>query len=411
MQNELHNTLIKADLVLCLIWTGSYQKATEYYAKYEKELNRVEYIPRNIAKAFYEMGMYSKAELLYDQALLNDQSDGEALKGLVYSLCQKENYTHAKQIIERYSIQSIIAHDIINSLNAYVLQKEGKYMQAYILFMKLNLTEEKEYTVKELQDKRKEIFSHLTKEEIGLLEEEYRKNSIFSGIIAMDRGQYGFLSSTDTGSLDECSYGLLLELAWDHFKAQRDEKAIEVYRFIMNTWPSSCLARIGSVYPLSRKGMLEESQKLLTWAYEHDCFLIDALFSEAFMYEKKRDFLKAIEVYDRILEKKPHHTAALKLKIRNIADLGMISSAYQLAQQEGIKDERFISDLESDMIIDRLKWEEENEAISLLEQQLKDYSENYRVLCDYIVALRKKERMEEVIEQFENVKSMGKPIF
>ncbi|MDY6843066.1 MAG: hypothetical protein SVW57_03110, partial [Thermodesulfobacteriota bacterium] len=155
---------------------------------------------------------------------------------------------------------------------------------------------------------------------------------------------------------------------------------------------------------------LEESQKLLTWAYEHDCFLIDALFSEAFMYEKKRDFLKAIEVYDRILEKKPHHTAALKLKIRNIADLGMISSAYQLAQQEGIKDERFISDLESDMIIDRLKWEEENEAISLLEQQLKDYSENYRVLCDYIVALRKKERMEEVIEQFENVKSMGKPI-
>lgn len=404
------NDFIKADYLLCLVWSGLYKKAVDFYLMHEERLKPIKYIHRNIAKAFYEQGNYVKAKELYEHAILNDPSDGEALKGLIYSLCQLGNYSQAHQYIEDYRQKGILSQKLLTSQKAHIFQKEGNYKNAYILYTKSVLAENNELTLKELQDKRREVFPFIAEDEISAMKKEHADDYLLGDIISIDSGKYEDLLSADHFVMDELPFGFLQELAWGYFKAQRDDEAIEIYHFIIRKWPHSCTARINLVYPLCRKDRFKEGRDLLEWVFQRSCFLIDSLFAKAFMYEKKRGFLKAIEVYDEILAITPSNLSALKLKIRNVADLGATSHAHHSAQQKDIQDEQFISYLKGDMALDRLKWKEAGKALSMLEQQLEDDPANFRARCDYIVALRQKERMKEVVEQFEIANRMAKTL-
>ena len=76
---------LQADYALCLVWTGAYQKAVEFYGAREKDLRQIRYIPRHIAKAYYELREYAKALELYRLGLSYDPKDDEAFKGIVYT--------------------------------------------------------------------------------------------------------------------------------------------------------------------------------------------------------------------------------------------------------------------------------------------------------------------------------------
>ncbi|HOW99470.1 MAG TPA: tetratricopeptide repeat protein, partial [Deltaproteobacteria bacterium] len=76
---------LQADYSLCLVWTGSYQKAVEFYGTREKDLRQIRYLPRHMAKAYYELKEYPKALELYRLGLFYDRADEEAFKGAVYT--------------------------------------------------------------------------------------------------------------------------------------------------------------------------------------------------------------------------------------------------------------------------------------------------------------------------------------
>jgi len=76
---------LQGDYVLCLVWTGDYQKAIEFYSTHEKELRQLRYVPRNMAKAYYELREYTKALELYRLGSAYDPKDEEAFKGIVYT--------------------------------------------------------------------------------------------------------------------------------------------------------------------------------------------------------------------------------------------------------------------------------------------------------------------------------------
>jgi len=76
---------LQADYALCLVWTGAYQKAVEFYGPREKDLRQIRYIPRHIAKAYYELREYPKALELYRLGLTYDPKDDEAFKGIVFT--------------------------------------------------------------------------------------------------------------------------------------------------------------------------------------------------------------------------------------------------------------------------------------------------------------------------------------
>jgi biofilm PGA synthesis protein PgaA len=132
---------LQADYALCLVWTGAWQKAIEFYGPREKELRQIRYLPRQMAKAYYELREYSKALDLYRLGLTYDPKDEEAFKGIVYSYLRMGDgaraYTawlEAKkggQVSDQTldAVKLVLLEQYGASLEALVVAKEGKVGQ------------------------------------------------------------------------------------------------------------------------------------------------------------------------------------------------------------------------------------------------------------------------------------------
>jgi len=410
LKKSPENIFIKADYVLCLIWMGNYKKAIEFYLQNEDSLKDVKYLTRNIAKAFYEVKNYHEAKKLYEKALLNNPKDIEAIKGLIFTLCKLGDYEKAYRIIEEK--RNFLNKKILYFLKAYTLQQKEFYNDAYILYSKLTLLEGEEKFLKEIQDARRDIIKNFKKEEITYLFKKFQQKPLKYILLLIDTKRYlDAIKAFESFSFDvrKLPFGFLLELGWAYFKVKRNKKAIEIYNFILQKRPDSYLAKINIAYSLAIDSKFKEAHELLDKVLKKKQFLIDALFAKAFVYEKQRDFLKAIKIYDQILKLKPKNIIALKLKIKAISDLGATSYAYYLTKLNKL-DPDFLEVIKGDLAINKLKWDEPDEAIKILKQQIKDNPKNFRARCDYIVALRKKVEMKKVIEEFEILKKFQKPI-
>mgnify|MGYP002475934733 CR=1 FL=1 len=235
-------------------------------------------------------------------------------------------------------------------------------------------------------------------------------NPLLHDMIAMDSGRYEVVMHRRPSEKDALPPGVLLEMARGYFKAARDDEALSLYRLVIKGRPDSCLAHIGMVYPLSNKRQFEEAAQEVRIAKKNGCFYNETLFAEAFLHEKQGDFLKAAGIYDGLLRKNPQNSTARKLKMRSFADLGATSYAYERSRGEDLADAQFFTDLEGDLALDRLRWKEAQEAIPLLEKQLRDDPSNFRARCDYLMALREKDRMREALEQYEILQDMDREI-
>ncbi len=76
---------LQADYALCLVWTGAYQKAVEFFGARDKDLRQIRYLPRHMGRAYYELREYPRALEMYRLGLSYDRSDDEAFKGIVYT--------------------------------------------------------------------------------------------------------------------------------------------------------------------------------------------------------------------------------------------------------------------------------------------------------------------------------------
>lgn len=88
------------------------------------------------------------------------------------------------------------------------------------------------------------------------------------------------------------------------------------------------------------------------------------------------------------------------MKVYLLEKLGASEAALKTARESGMKDEGLLERLEGDKAVNRLRWEEKDQALVLLEAQVARQPKNIRARQDYIVALRKKDRMQEVLQQF-----------
>ena len=406
LQKSSANILIKADYLLCLVWTGSYEKASHFYLRNEKDLSRVNYVPKHAARAFFETGNFPLAKQLYEQAFHLNSSDVEALKGLIYSLCRLGEHSNAYGLIEKGFAQKEISSSLLSFLKAYVFHHQGKNKEGYQLFAELSLAIDDEGFLKEAQNNRKEVASSLAQEEIHSLTLESQHPSLLPKLLLMDTGRYqeALADFPPDPDLHQLPLAFLLELGWALFKVGRYDESIKVYQFIIEKSPSSCLARIGLVYPLGSKGKVSEGYRILEDIWGGKWVLIDSLFAEAFLLEKEKKLLDAIEVYEELLQLSPKNINALKLKIQNIADLGATTPAYQEALRNQLQEKNVMELLDGNIAVDKLSHDEVEEARKILERQLQVHPANLRARYDYIVTLRRLERMTELIEQWEAAK-------
>lgn len=124
---------LQADYALCLVWTGSYQRAVEFYGARERDLRQIRYIPRHMAKAYYELKEYPKALEMYRLGLSYDPKDDEAFKGLVYTQMRMGDGAGAYTSWLEAKKSGQISGPALDAVKVALLEQYGASLEALVV--------------------------------------------------------------------------------------------------------------------------------------------------------------------------------------------------------------------------------------------------------------------------------------
>jgi predicted Zn-dependent protease len=195
----------------------------------------------------------------------------------------------------------------------------------------------------------------------------------------------------------QVSADYLLALVW----AGEYQRAVAYYRL-----QEPKLREIGYVHKNIAKAFYEErdfarARNLYAKAWQVDPRDEEAFKGLIFSCCRLEKYAEAVETWEQARLEKLIKPATLgEMKVSLLESLGASEDALKLARESGLKDEGLLERLEGDKAVTRLRWEEKDQALALLEGQVTRQPKNLRARQDYIVALRKKDRMQEVLRQF-----------
>jgi biofilm PGA synthesis protein PgaA len=399
---------VKADYLLCLIWTESYSRAVDYYRANDKDLGGVSYAVRHIARAFYETSDFLMAQGLYEEALRANPEDLEALKGVVYSLTRQGNFAQAHALLDENAPR--LRALLYGSSKAWVYHVEGNLPEAYRWYARLSLMTEDEGFFGEIRDRRRDLAPSLNEADARALGRDPQNGEFLVKIFFMDTGRRARALVDWPNEYRAFPFGFLLDLAWCLHREGRTEDSLRVYEFLQAKWPKSCLARIGAAYPLAGRGRFAEGLRLVDRVLQEKCFTFEALFAKAHLFEQQKKRVAALSVCDEILSIRPGHAAALQMKTRLLSEIGATSLAAAEIERNRTPPPNLRREVEGDAAVDQLRWEEPRGALTILERQIAENPANHRARFDHLVVLRKLERMKEVVERYEELKRDGVPI-
>lgn len=119
------NPKLRADYVLCLVWTDHHRKAVDEYLAHEKDLRVIPYVHRHVARAFYELRDFSRARELYGEAWSLDRSDEEAFKGVVLSSLRLGDLQGASGARDQARRERRISGETLRTMEVYMLEAAG----------------------------------------------------------------------------------------------------------------------------------------------------------------------------------------------------------------------------------------------------------------------------------------------
>ena len=114
-----------ADYILCLSWTGQQQKAVDLFKRHETELRAIPYVPRHVARAYYDLWEYPQALDLYRLGWSYDPKDEEAFKGVVFSCLRLGDTDGAHRAIEKAEQEKILPDSTILSMRKFAADLYG----------------------------------------------------------------------------------------------------------------------------------------------------------------------------------------------------------------------------------------------------------------------------------------------
>jgi len=125
------NDFLKADYTTALVWSGSYAQAIKYYESHKARLEKIKYLPRNLAKAYFELKDYKKALAFYEKAFSYNNADEEAFKGIIYTSCILGDYLTAYKVLLYAREKRSIPEPALASMQTYILKELGASSQAF----------------------------------------------------------------------------------------------------------------------------------------------------------------------------------------------------------------------------------------------------------------------------------------
>ncbi len=176
------------------------------------------------------------------------------------------------------------------------------------------------------------------------------------------------------------------------------------------------LSQVGYLHKNIAKALYElrhfaKARELYALGWQADPRDAEAFKGLIFSSARLEKYAEAVQAWERARREQLVDAAILgDMKVFLLQHMGASGDAYQTARQQGIRDEALLTRLQGDIAVNRLRWDEIDQALAILEAQLARNPENLRARGDYIVALRQKDRMAEVLQQYEMYKQHGKDI-
>jgi biofilm PGA synthesis protein PgaA len=188
------------------------------------------------------------------------------------------------------------------------------------------------------------------------------------------------------------------------------DKAIKIYAAHRNT-----VKGVPYLYRNMAKAYFErenyrQAQPLYLQAFSFDHSDAEALKGVIFASWKLRRYLTGFKAWLTAYQQQSVAPQTLEaMKIYMMRHLGASTLAWLYARQVGVKDKQLMASLQGDVAQERIKWEEYDVAIQILEQELRENPGNFRARCDYILALRDQKKMQEVLDQYQMIEKSGQP--
>ena len=196
-------------------------------------------------------------------------------------------------------------------------------------------------------------------------------------------------------------------------------EADDMYNVLLKDYPKDKKVKLGKIRTLILNKKFPEAEAMINKLFGDDPLDIEAFFAKGELLEAQRDYLGAYKVYDKVLEIYPTSQIARNLKYRVLGSIGANSLAMEklLKSKEEI-DPEVIAMIKGNEPMQKIKWQEPQDALSLLEDNLnaesiaEDSGALYlphnilRNCYDRILALRQKYDMEGVLKEYKKAKEL-----
>ncbi len=390
IRNPLKHPRATSDYIVILVWKNNWDEAIELFEGLPSTFPFKAYLLRNVAKAYYETGRYSRAATLYEITLEKAPADREAMKGLVLSLNKKGEPERALEYLENLPLQDSRE---LQRIKARLLFEMGEYAEALRIY---NRTGDEEDINREIEG----LITSLSRDEraelLNRLEASGAPGDYISALVTLGEYKTAIEVLEEKGESLKQTDNLLSQAGWAYFKEGDTVKAKEYFNSVLKRNPRYFRAALGLSYCLGREGETAGALEILDGLPEED---IRVSFARAYVYEQAEMFLDAIKQYDRILQRHPGQKVALRLRLMALSDLGAPSLALEKAERM-LPDEKDLQiTFKGDMAVDRIRWKESEVARRILPLLLGDRS-NRRARFDYIVALADSTEMKEAVKAY-----------
>ncbi len=398
-----------SDYLVILTWDGRKREALRRFESLPAHFPKRSYLVRNMARAYYDDGNFSSALSLYRDALESSPEDGEARKGLIMSLIRLNRLDEALLAVEGFLADDPVSTPLGLS-RAEILVRMGRHVEALKDFRRVAAQAGPERESGILSEADELIESLPVKERAPVLA-SFRKEAEGGGTDAIwdyiwvlcvtaDYEEAVSLFERAHPPVEGAPLHVVRWLAWAHFKVGDAEQGEALFQRVLALRPNDVKAQIGLSYCLASKGKTEDAISLIDALPMEKRAGTEVRFARAFAWEKARRFWDAILEYEAILEMEPHNLAAKKLRIRAWSDLGARSYGLCLAQEDLPVAADVHNDIFNDMAVDRLRWDEPERALRILEPLARS-DQDQRAWWDYMLALAESEAMTELVNAYE----------
>lgn len=405
-----------SDYIVLLVWTNRFDEAIKSYESLPEGFSKSGYLQRNTAKAYYEkQGLKSAAEL-YESVLIMTPDDTEALKGLALSLAGLGEYEKAAMQLS-ILIEKKPADTETRVLYGNILFKAGQYTKAIASFRSASAINGSDA---------EKIFRHRDALLLSLSEEKKNnlavqlsiaahsdKNAAADHIVllALKGSHSSAVSEFENLGLNrmQSPFDMLNWTAWAYFKTSSLKRAKELYTHVLAAHPANRQALIGLSYCMSAENKSDkalEMLKALNKTYPDD---IEIMYANAYAFEQSGEFIKAVNEYDKMIAINPDNKTAKKLRVSALADVGATSLALEEVKKTLPEDKPLIEYIVGNAAVDRLRWAENQQALSILDELLKN-PDNRRAQLDYLAALFESLYTAEALKLYESLERQNQDI-